>query len=435
MKALLSLSVFLLASVALFAQQGPQLSEQAQANIQSRIDGGVNPSIMVGLVDKNGTSFYSFGKISVNDDQAPDENTLYEIGSISKVFTSILMADMATKKELTIEDPIEKFLPKKVTAPTRNDASIQLHHLATHTSALPRLPDNMNPKDPGNPYADYTVKQMYSFLSKHTLRRDIGSEYEYSNLAVGLLGHLLALRAEDSYEDLMKGRICSDIGMDATVIAIPDDLKDRLAPGHSSGVEVSNWDIPTLAGAGAIRSTASDMVKFLAANMGLHKSDLYAAMQMTHAARLEGAAGGMDVGLGWHIRPGTKKTIWHNGGTGGYRAFAGFTDDGAMGVVVLTNSTAGVDDIGFHILDPSFPLSEVKPEIAAVLHKTVEKDGIDAAIEQYQKLKTENPSGYNFQENQLNTLGYQYLGKGEKEMAVKVFRVECRRISEFIQCL
>ena len=116
-----------------------------------------------------------------------DAEAIYEIGSISKVFTATLLADMVNRGEVALAEPIAKFLPKTVKVPERNGKQITLQDLATHKSALPRLPTNLQPKDPTNPYADYTVDNLYAFLNSHTLTRDIGAQEEYSNLGVGLL--------------------------------------------------------------------------------------------------------------------------------------------------------------------------------------------------------------------------------------------------------
>src|SRR5262249_38746339 len=147
---------------------------------------------------------------------------------------------------------------------------ITLVDLATHTSGLPRLPSNMAPKDPNNPYADYTMEQLYQFLSGYALTRDIGSKMEYSNLGVGLLGNALARRAGMDYETLMRTRIAAPLKMDDTRVALSAAMKDRLAKGHNDVREpAANWDVPVLAGAGAIRSDARDMLQFVAAHLGL----------------------------------------------------------------------------------------------------------------------------------------------------------------------
>ncbi|MGQ8338008.1 serine hydrolase domain-containing protein [Sunxiuqinia sp. A32] len=338
--------------------QEPSIPAEVRENINSRVDNGMNTGIVVGIITSNGVNFYSYGVKSLKSKVTVDENTIFEIGSISKTFTGILLADMAVKGELKLDDPIQTLLPAGISAPTRNGESIKLFNLANHTSSLPRLPTNMNPANPANPYADYSEKQLYDFLNNYELPRDIGSEYEYSNYAVGLLGHLLAAKHQLTYEELMVKTICTPLGLTNTRISLTPSMKKNLAMGHSGGIEVENWDIPSLAGAGAIRSTAADMLKYLAANMGIEKSSLFPAMQLAHKnSRVEGNF--PIVGLGWHTMVfDDSAIIWHNGGTGGYRTFAGFVKDGDKGVVVLSNSNTSVDDIGIHILHEASPLSQ-----------------------------------------------------------------------------
>ena len=337
------------------------ISDEVKASIRQRIEQGTAVGLVVGFIDGRGHREYFCQGTTAKDGGRPvDEDSVYEIGSISKAFTSILLADMVLKGEIGLDDPAQDHLPEGVAVPTRNDAEITLEHLATHTSAIARMPTNFKPADPGNPYADYTVDDMYEFISGYTLTRDIGAKYEYSNLGAGLLGHILSLKAGKSYERLMVERICDVLGMDSTVITFTDELKTRLARGHNAKGEVPNWDIPTLAGAGAIRSTARDMLTFLAANLGVETSPLAEAMDMTHTPRVE-AGKTMTVGLGWHIRDnGRTRIVWHNGGTGGYRTFCGFIKEQKTGVVILSNMNLSADDIGFHILDSSYELRKAK---------------------------------------------------------------------------
>ena len=325
--------------------------------IEARIDQGRYVGVVVGIVTAEGARFYSYGSTTRAGDQDVDEHTVFEIGSITKVFTAILLADMARRGEVALDDPIASYLPDTVAVPARGEEVITLAHLSMHTSGLPRLPTNFAPAQSWNPYADYTVAQLYNFLTSYTLPRDVGAQYEYSNYGVGLLGHLLARRHGTSYEALVAERITGVLGMDETAITLTPAMQERLATGHAGHFAVANWDLPTLAGAGALRSTAHDMLRFLAANMGLEASPIAEAMAVTHRPRVTDGPAGMHVGLGWHLRSYDEGTmVWHNGGTGGYRSFAGFTSDGQKGVVVLANSNRSVDDLGFHVLDPSFPL-------------------------------------------------------------------------------
>ncbi|MEJ7646187.1 MAG: serine hydrolase [Chryseolinea sp.] len=403
--------VFLLSLVIIecSAQKSAKLPDNVVTNIEKRISYAQSPSIVIGIIDKEGARFFNFGNVKVNGTKA-NEHTVYEIGSISKVFTATLLAQQILDGKVKLDDPAQKYLPAEAKVPRRGGKDITLGNLSDHTSGLPRMPSNFTPSNPGNPFADYTVEQLYSFLSSYDLTRDIGSAYEYSNLAQGLLGHILALNAGTTYEALMVNTIASPLGMKETKIALDENMKKNLATGYSEGNAVQNWDIPTLAGAGAIRSSTYDMLKFLAANIGLTKTPLQNAMNMTHQVRHD-KAGAMRVGLGWHIAKGKAgDVIWHNGGTGGYRTFAGFVKETSMGVVVLTNSSTGADDIGFHILNPDAPLTEPKASILPLVRKEADTKGAEAAVALYHELK-KSKMDYDFGEDALNTLGYSYLDK------------------------
>ena len=294
---------------------------------------------------------------------------------------------MVRRGEVKLEDPISKYLPAAVRVPSKNGKQITLLDLATQTSGLPRLPGNMAPKDPKNPYADYSVEQMYDFLSHYELTREIGEKYEYSNLGVGLLGHVLGRRAGVSYEELVTRRILGPLGMKDTAITLSAGMRARLAAGHDAGGEVvPNWDLPTLAGAGALRSTANDMLKFLAANLDAGDGPLSSALRDTHAVRRATGTPELDIGLGWHIfhRFGTD-LVWHNGGTGGYHSWMGFIAKKGTGAVVLCNSSSEIDDIGLHLLEPRFPLSQppkARKEIS------VEPGLLEACVGEYQLAPT-----------------------------------------------
>lgn len=365
---------YLLAALLLFALAGCAKEEPAaqqhfppdadiQAVIQSRVDEERAVGIVVGLMEADGsTRVFAAGEPGPGA-QPFGEQSVFEIGSITKVFTGILLADMVAKGEVALDDPVAKYLPEnEVTMPTRGGREITLLDLSTHRSGLPRMPDNFNPADPANPYADYSVAQLYEFLSDHELRRDIGAQGEYSNLAVGLLGHVLSLAAGSSYEDLVRERILKPLGMGSTGITLSDDMRHWLVKGHDmAGNAAANWDIATLEGAGALRSNVRDMLTFIAANTGPAASPLEEAMRVTHESRAN-LKGNADIGLNWIILSiGRDQVVWHNGGTGGYHAFAGFDPVRGIGAVVLTNSTQDTDDIGLHLINPEFPLTLPPP--------------------------------------------------------------------------
>jgi len=351
--------------------KGPNIPDDVKQTIRFRVDNGYNIGIVAGIVSPEGRQYYSYGKTALSENKKIDKKTVFEIGSVTKVFTALLLAQMAAQNEVSLNEPIEKYLPKSVKVPKHNDLSITLAHLSTHSSALPRLPDNMRPAELNNPYDDYSAEQMYEFLSAHTLRRDIGTQYEYSNYGFGLLGHILALRGGKSYEELLKERILDVLNMTDTGITLKAEMKNHFAQGHSGSREVSNWDFTSMAGAGALRSSAQDLLRFLAANLGLEKTRLYPAIKTTHKPRHE-ATTQLHIALGWHIVSSEKRKLFvHDGGTGGYWAFIGFNPDNKKGVVLLTNSNQSISDIGLHLLDANFPISEMEPAGAANYAETV----------------------------------------------------------------
>jgi serine-type D-Ala-D-Ala carboxypeptidase/endopeptidase len=317
--------------------------------------------IVVGIVEPNGRRVVAYGSLAKGDPRMVDGDTIFEIGSISKVFTSLLLADMVNRKEVTLDDPAAKYLPENVKLPERSGKSITLLDLSTHTSGLPRLPSNLKPKDPLNPYADYSVDHLYQFLSGYELPRDPGSEVEYSNLGGGLLGHVLAHRAGTDYESLIRSRITQPLSMPDTGITLSSSMKQRMATGHNALLApVANWDFPTLAGAGALRSSANDMLTFLEAFLGYQGSPLETAMKAMLEVRRPVGKTKFEIGLAWNI---LGESVWHDGGTGGFRSFIGYDPKARIGVVALSNAStpSGVADICIHILKPKLPLSNPEP--------------------------------------------------------------------------
>jgi D-alanyl-D-alanine-carboxypeptidase/D-alanyl-D-alanine-endopeptidase len=321
-------------------------------NLARRIDrqrDGVG--IVVGVIDRDGSRVVAHGRHKRGGRRHVGADTLFEIGSNTKVFTSLLLSDMARRGEISLADPVATYLPDGVTVPERGGRPITLVDLATHTSGLPRMPTNYAPKDSGNPFVDYSVDQLYAFLSGHTLTRDIGSQYDYSNVGAGLLGHALARRCGTTYEHLVRERITAPLGMRDTAITLSPDLKKRLAHGHDEdGRPVPNWDLKeAFAGAGALRSTANDLLTFLAVALGYQDDPLKPAMdaQLAFPMRvaeeaerhpLQREEDRILIGLGWHaIETERGQVVMHGGGTGGYLTFMGLNLARGWGAVVLTN--------------------------------------------------------------------------------------------------
>jgi CubicO group peptidase (beta-lactamase class C family) len=342
----------------------------------NRVESGRAVGMVTGVIDEKGRQVVASGKVSLDGTQQPDGDTVFEIGSVTKVFTSLILADMIEKDEVKPDDPVSKFLPATVKVPSRNGREITLLDLSMQVSGLPRLPDNLKPADPANPYADYDASKLYDFLSRYTLTRDPGEKYEYSNLAVGLLGHALALKAGMSYEELLRRRIFDPLGMSGTSITLSEAQKKRLAPGYDGGLKpVKNWDFAVLAGCGAVRSTVNDMLKFVAANLELTDTPLKFAVRRMRAVTKGIGAPDLEIGMAWHVFTKFDTRIWwHNGGTYGYRSFVGFNPAKKEGVVLLCNTFMDNDDLGKHVLESRYPVTTFHKEVqvdAAVLEPYV----------------------------------------------------------------
>ena len=346
-----AISAALLLTLGIAAATDGTRNAEIAAAIKARVDARNAGGMVVATLEPDGSSsMAAYGNPGPN---APplDADSVFEIGSITKVFTAILLADMADRGEVKLDDPVAKHLRSGVRVPERNGKAITLIDLSEQSSGLPRLPDNMKPANPMNPYADYSVEQMFEFLGRYQLTRDIGAEFEYSNLGVGLLGQALSMRAGKTYEALVKERILDPLRMDHTAVTLTPWMQEHLAKGHSpGGMVMPNWDLPALAGAGALRSTMNDMLKFLRANLDASDARLPRLMRQTHAVR-RSAGKDMSIGMNWIVRSlNGREVVWHNGGTGGYRTWIGFDKTRKVGAIVLGNSSIGHDDLGFELV-------------------------------------------------------------------------------------
>ncbi len=322
--------------------------------VKPAVESGVVVGLAIGVIVGGQTHTFGFGKTSTASPQPPNQTTLFEIGSVTKVFTALALADMARQGMVSLDDPVGKWLHPPIQVPNRDGKEITLAHLATHTSGLPRLGRILEAqalRNPLNPYAQFTIDDLHATLASTRLASVPGTRYAYSNLGVGLLGHILAQRAGMSYEELIQRRICEPLGMWETRVTLPNAWKSRLAEGHDiDGNVLPPWEIVTLAGCGGLRSSVRDLARFVQANLGLLPSPLGEAIQTTHASRLD-IGPHEAIGLGWHLKR-AEGTIWHNGQTGGYHSFVGLRKSPPIGVIVLGNSAGGtVDAIGYRLLD------------------------------------------------------------------------------------
>lgn len=322
--------------------------------------------------------------------RAFDGETLFELGSLTKLFTALLLADMALKGEVSLDDPARDYLPAGAVMPSRGGREITLRDLAMHVSGLPRLPDNMPFSDPADPYADYTEAHLLEFLRGHELTRDIGSRFEYSNLGAGLLSYLLGRAAGSDYATLLRERVTGPRGMEDTAIDLTADQQGRFAPGYDAHMQPAGpWHLPVLAGAGAIRSTAGDMLIFAQAALD-PRSPLAAPMTLALEPRAPVAAQ-TEIALGWMAaRIGGAEILFHSGGTGGYRSAIALDRQGGRGVVVLTNSAVepSAEDVALHLivgspLAPTQPVPSAPPPVPARTEQPQPPETLDRVVGEY----------------------------------------------------
>ncbi|HLX90254.1 MAG TPA: serine hydrolase domain-containing protein [Puia sp.] len=326
--------------------------------LDRKVDSAVRPytsmqatvGLSIGILKDGKTYFYGYGETVKGNNQIPNEHTLYEIGSLSKTFTAILLADAANDGLVKLDDPISKYLPDSIPELSYEGIPITLKTLSNHSSGIPRMPNNFQPADNSNPYKDYDDNKLFSFYKNFKPARKPGETYEYSNVAAGTLGVIMEKVERDSYENLFQKKICQPLGMNETKEFLRKDDSGRFAKGYQEdGTPSSAWDFKALAPAGAIRSTAFDLLKYANGNLGAAPGPLLKAMDLTHAITFND--GTVRVGLGWHyIKPGTDDVIFHNGQTGGYHSYLAMNPKKRFAVVILSNCARGTEDAGSAIM-------------------------------------------------------------------------------------
>ena len=318
-------------------------------------------ALVIGVIDRQGKKhFFTLGEKPGTLDKL-DENTIFEIGSISKTMTSFLLADAIQRLEAKLDDPVQSLLPAGMTVPKRGNKDITLEDLATHTSGFPRLQVGLgrklmlDAKLQVNPYSAFDVEDLKKSLAETKPKMSDKPKVEYSNYGAGLLGFALCQKYKKSYAELLQERLFTPLGMKDSFIVVPDAEKARFIDGFTpEGKPAQHWDFrDASAGAGAVRSTASDMLSYVEAAMGRMKK-LQPAFELMEAPQYE-MGPKTQIGLAWIIIEMNKKRAWwHNGGTGGFASFAGFSKNPGVGVIVLSNrfNAAGeVDKIGMKVLE------------------------------------------------------------------------------------
>ncbi|MBS1523070.1 MAG: beta-lactamase family protein [Bacteroidetes bacterium] len=314
------------------------------------IQKGNTVGLSIGIIHNGVVHTYNYGETTAGNNQLPEVNSIYEIGSITKTFTAILLAYYVNEGKLKLTDPITKYLPDSVSA-NKELEGITLEMLSNHTSGLSRLPDNFefHSSDPYDPYKDYTKKYLYEYLKTCKLSSTPGETYAYSNFGVGLLGSILEQVSGKTFEEMVKEVICSPLGMKNTEQYLTIAQRQRFVTVYNEdGKATSPWTFQVLAACGALRSTVEDMLLYLKANMAQSQTELSKAIELTHQITYNKD---IKLGLGWHvIVVNGIEYYFHDGATYGCSSFMAFNIEKKLGIIVLSNSAISTNDLGVSLI-------------------------------------------------------------------------------------
>jgi serine-type D-Ala-D-Ala carboxypeptidase/endopeptidase len=332
-------------------------SYASRGEIQQSLDAYVSkaPGVVViaGVIDHGDVRIYTAG---TPPHGAPplNEDAVFQIGSITKTFTATLLADLVGSGNIRLDSPLSEYFPANVHIPAYHSQPITLLNLAEQNSGLPRLPTNLDMSNAADPYASYTEADAERFLTHYEMTRAPGSQYEYSNLGVSLLGAALSSRMRASYASLLQARVLTPLGMHETGF----DLKPfaaRLMPGFTADLTPAQpWTGEFIAPAGGLYSSMRDMLRYLQANLEAPKGPLGPAMDSAQQPRaMTDGPPYVKIGLIWNVNVANGNT-WHNGQTGGYHAIMLFNRAQRSGVVLMANvADMNLDNLGVHIIAPT----------------------------------------------------------------------------------
>lgn len=293
-----------------------------------------NSQLSIAIVENGKTEY--IGVIREDDTLKLIDNhrSVFEIGSISKAFTSTLLSELVEQGKVALDKPFDSYLDYKA----KTDKTISLEQLSNHTSGLPVLPSNIGffALMSDNPYKDYDEAKLKKYLTEEIkLENDPGTTNKYSNLGAGLLGYVLTKVEGKSYEEMLQESIFSKYGMSSST-SLRSKTENLVKGRGGKGQEVSNWDFDVLAGAGGIFSTVEDLSRFAVAQMDTTNT----VFARTHKPTYK-ISDGMEIGLGWHIiKEEGGDLVWHNGGTGGYTSSMAMDLKGQKAIIILSNVSA-----------------------------------------------------------------------------------------------
>jgi serine-type D-Ala-D-Ala carboxypeptidase/endopeptidase len=316
--------------------------DEVAAYVQPLIDDESYVGIVIGVVGPDGRRVFSFGRIDRDQGQKPSGDTVFALASITKTFTGVLLADLALRGVVKLDDPVTKFLPPGAINRESPLSRVTLLDLATHMSGLPKMPTNAAPDGGPVTQRPYSVEQMYAFLSRYRPARPPGTDFQYSNIGVALLGHILERADGVPYERLVEDLICRPLKMTSTRITPNAAMRRRLAQGYNrflDPVPLRRFDAGK--SSGGLLSTANDMMNFLAANMGIFEAPIVPTlMEAQQPVRKVPGKEGAFMGLTWHVRKaGGREIVSKNGGVRGFQSFIAFDKTGRIGIIALANTS------------------------------------------------------------------------------------------------
>jgi D-alanyl-D-alanine-carboxypeptidase/D-alanyl-D-alanine-endopeptidase len=403
----------LVAAVALAGEPALAMTDaDLRAAVERRFKGDRTGACIAAAVVDNGANARAYVCADAKSQRSHDDQTAFEIGSVSKPITAALLAELIALGEVTLDDPITKLLPPGTFVPSFEGRQVTIRHIVTHTSGLPRAPVQWGPAaNPRNPFAHLTERDLIGALAETKLTRAPGAQWEYSNFAIMVLSYALAKRSGKDFEALLRERLLLPLGMNDTYVARrPPNV--RLAQGHlGNRMPWSPWDFPVdMAGVGGVRATLPDMVRLLEGLLGLRESTITPALARTQQ---QVSSVGSRMGMGWFIgsTAGGRTILWHGGDTGAYSSFVTFDRAAKRAVVLLSDTsfvtTGGLDALGMHLLDPAQPAGA--PRLAT----NPDPKLIDALAGRYRLL----PVGLGIElRRKGNTLAIQADGQPEFEM-------------------
>ncbi|MDZ7680371.1 MAG: serine hydrolase [Fodinibius sp.] len=356
-----ALLVLLMASLSV-ANAQPAALDSVEENISQRITDGPMVGVAVGYIHPDGeVSYLTKGNLTSTGSQNVTPESVFKIASVTKVFTALALAKLIDERSITLESKAESLLGPEFSLPTYEGKEITLQHLVSHTSGLPRLPGNLQMKDPQNPYTHYSKSKLQRFLADYKLTRAPGSSFQYSNLGMAIVGHILEEQYDLNYGEVIKKTITDPLNMSYTGIDLATVDSTVRTHGHHQGDPVPYWNFPAVEAMGGLHSSIVDLTRFVNAHLRVNSpiADIASTVKQPIFDVQHSGKRIDKVGMGWLLTTQQDSIWWHNGGTGGYSSFVGFNAETGAGVAVLGNARSSVDDIGLHLLDQDHRLKKV----------------------------------------------------------------------------